>query len=543
MTDSAPLAPTAPDPLPISRVVIIAALAASLMIGSAAISTQSYWIDEATSLIVAMSKNPAEAWNYAKAVGGSTIQMPLYHLYLYGWHKVFGGGEWAMRASNLPWFLLAQLAFLVLLRDRPRLALIATLLAAVSPTIWMYLDETRPYAMQYAAACWLIAAITRLSMTASRRTDPATAKNPDASPTSARGNSLPLIVLSIAGVILFGSSLLGIIWAGGFLLALVWLSLRDPNLADSPTTAALRQITGRQLLLPLAIFGAASAVIFAYYVWTWPMAGDGYHLAGTKWISLPYIAYEFLGFAGYGPGKIQLRSSVAGSLAQSIPALLPLGILIATLVVFVITQPGTGKISRRTLIAWALALVLPSLVIWAGFFLASYRPLPRHFIPALPAVFLALAAVLDSALSSKNIMWRAAAVLLPLLWLGSALNLRWRDVHAKDDYRTAAKIAAASLAENKEVWWAADAAAAYIYLTPVALQKVPGRAWAMQAPSWEDIRYKFPPRVIVISKPDIYDPQGSVARYAAENRFVPAMRLQAMTIFTREGDSLPTVRP
>jgi hypothetical protein len=71
------------------------------------------------------------------------------------------------------------------------------------------------------------------------------------------------------------------------------------------------------------------------------------------------------------------------------------------------------------------------------------------------------------------------------------------------------------------------------------LEEVPGRAWAMQAPSWDSIRFKFPPRVIVISKPDIYDPQGSIARYAAENHFVPALQLQAFTIFTREGEQLP----
>jgi hypothetical protein len=32
-----------------------------------------------------------------------------------------------------------------------------------------------------------------------------------------------------------------------------------------------------------------------------------------------------------------------------------------------------------------------------------------------------------------------------------------------------------------------------------------------------------------------------VARYAAENRFVPARQLQAFTIFTREGDELPAI--
>jgi hypothetical protein len=328
------------------------------------------------------------------------------------------------------------------------------------------------------------------------------------------------------------------VWVAGFLCALLWLYVTPlPGIATSATTA------NRRSLLLSVTFLAVIAILAIYYFWTWSAAGRGYHRAGASLVSLPYIAYEFLGFAGYGPGKLQLRSSIAGSLAQALPALLPLAVIITALAVFLLLQPGVRSIPRRTLVAWALALVLPTLLILTVLFAASYRPLPRHFIPALPAVILALAALIDSALAQKNLVWRIVAMLLPALWLGSSLNLRLREVHAKDDYRTASAIAAAALRDNKEVWWAADAAAAYIYLTPVAMQEVPGRAWAMQAPAWDDIRFKFPPRVIVVSKPDIYDPQTAVARYAAENRFVPALQLHAFTIFTREGEDLPTITP
>ena len=89
----------------ISRAVLIAMLAASAAVAGFAISSQSYWIDEATSLVVAMAPSPSEAWKYAQAVGGSTIQMPLHNIYLYAWHKIIGGGEWSMRATNIPLFL------------------------------------------------------------------------------------------------------------------------------------------------------------------------------------------------------------------------------------------------------------------------------------------------------------------------------------------------------------------------------------------------------------------------------------------------------
>ena len=514
---------------PLSRAVIIAVLAASLMVGAFAISTQSYWIDEATSLIVAMAPNPAEAWKYAEAVGGSAIGAPLYHVYVYLWHKVFGSGEWAMRASNLPWFVLAQLAFLVLLRDRPRLALAATLLAAVSPAVWMYLDETRPYLMQYAAGCWLVAAVARLA--AERPDNPASPAQPP------RGILLAAVVLAV--VALFACHLVGAIWAAGFSSALLWLYATRPNRTEGAgTPSPTHRFRGLIALAAAAVF----AVVF-YYLWTWSSPGSGHHGAFGSLLGLPFVAYEFLGLSGYGPGKLQLRSSITGSLIQSLPALLPICVVIAALLLFLLLQPGVRSLRRRTIVAWFLAIALPALVIAFGFLLTSQRPLPRHFLPALPAVILALAALIDLAFAQRHLVWRIVAILLPALWLGSALNLRLREVHAKDDYRTASRTAAAAIADNKEVWWAADAAAAYIYLTPVALQEVPGRAWAMQAPSWDDIRFKFPPRVIVISKPDIYDPQGAVARYAAENRFVPALQLHAFTIFTREGEQLPGVIP
>ena len=420
------------------------------------------------------------------------------------------------------------------MRNKPKLALVAALLAAVSPTVWMYLDEARPYIMQYAAACWFIAAIARFSSPlqpplATRHSPPLLA---------ARPSLLLILALGLATLVLLGSSLLGVVWTAGFLCALVWLYLTRP--AEPPNSTAP---SAHHVSWALAALTLAAILLAAYYVWTWAAADRGYHRAGLSLVSLPYIAYEFLGFSGYGPGKLQLRSSIAGSLVQSLPALLPLAVIIAALGLFLILQPGVRSIRQRTVVAWLLALALPTLVILITLFFSSYRPLPRHFIPALPAVVLALASLLNLAFAQQRLVWRVVALLLPVLWLGSALNLRLRETHSKDDYRAAARLAAVALAGNKEVWWAADAAAAYIYLTPVALEEVPGRAWAMQAPAWDDIRFKFPPRVIVMSKPDIYDPQGSVARYAAENRFIPALELQAFTIFTREGENLPSVTP
>ena len=500
----------------VSAKTITAVLAVSAAIAALAVSNQSYWIDEALSLIVAQAPTPAKAWKYMMAVSGSTLQMPLYQLFLYGWHKVFGNGEWVMRASNIPWFLLGQLGFLVLLRNKPKVALFACLLAAVSPAVWMYLDETRPYIMQYAAACWLTAAIVRLT----------TSDEPPS----------PLTSAALAGsvVVLFGSSLIGVLWAGSFALALLVLIVRKksvhPGVSPALWTAGI---------LTVGLLG----LFAAYYAVTWQDAGRGYHRSGSSLLSLPFLAYELLGFTGFGPGKVELRTAPLQSLVHSVPALLPLGATLVALVFFAATRPGKKSRNARAIVAWSIALGLPTIAIFSAMFLHDHRPLPRHFLPVLPAIVLALATIFSQAVAQKSVFWRATALLLLLLWLTSALSYRWQPSHAKEDYRSTAKIASAALAQGKEVWWAADPAAAHVYLTPIALEEIPGRAWAMQAPSWEAIRFKFPPRVIVLSKPDIYDPQGSIVRYTAENRFVPALQLHAFTIFTRGGEALPEICP
>jgi hypothetical protein len=245
--DSPPGPAGANDP-PLSRAVILAVLAASAAVAGFAISTQSYWIDEGLSLIVAMAPNPAEAWKYAEAVSGSTLQMPLYQVYLYVWHKVIGGGEWAMRASNIPLFLAGQLAFLLLLRHRPRLALTASLLALVSPLLWMYLDETRPYIMQYAAACWMVAGLVRWS----------------SNPALALDGKL-IAILCGATFVLFSSSLLGIVWAVAMAAAFFWLA---------GTAQSLRPARAATFWGPMAAAIVLMAACGFYYYLTWGDAGD-----------------------------------------------------------------------------------------------------------------------------------------------------------------------------------------------------------------------------------------------------------------------------
>ena len=489
---------------------IAATLLASALVAALAVSSQSYWIDEALSVIVAQAPTPTEAWKYMQAVSGSTLQMPLYQLYIYGWQKIFGSGEWVMRASNIPWFVLGQGAFVFFLRARPRLALTACLLAAVSPMLWVYLDETRPYIMQYASACWLVSGLAHYTQGQTRRVPPF--------------HAAQFTALCAAFLVLFSSSLLGAIWAIGLAAGFVWLKLWG-------------QTPHRDWRFPvIAVLAGFATLLFAcYYLLTWGDAKRGYHLAGASLLSVPFVVFEMLGFSGLGPGKNALRAESFNALIRTLPALAPLAIALCGLAAAWVGSMRMRTIDRRAFACWLLALALPAAVILFSFFFQGHRPLPRHFIPALPAVLLALAALMNLALLRKSFFWRACAILLPTLWLASSLSLRWQPIHAKDDYRSSAAIAAAALRDGKEVWWAADPAAAHVYRTPIAFEEIPGRAWATQAPAWESIRGKFPPDMIVLSRPDVYDPTGAVKRYAMEQNFIPIQNLTGIVVFARQG--------
>ena len=89
------------------KIRIIIAFLLSLLVGLIAINRDSFWIDEAFSAHYAVQPTVASWWHYLSGDVGSDTQMPLYMFYLWVWEKFSGSSEWALRAANIPWFLLA----------------------------------------------------------------------------------------------------------------------------------------------------------------------------------------------------------------------------------------------------------------------------------------------------------------------------------------------------------------------------------------------------------------------------------------------------
>jgi hypothetical protein len=71
------------------------------------------------------------------------------------WEKFWNGNEWLLRAATLPWLALGLAAI-------PRRQPFFTILFLVSPFVWYYLNEARPYTPQICSSLLLLGSIWRL---------------------------------------------------------------------------------------------------------------------------------------------------------------------------------------------------------------------------------------------------------------------------------------------------------------------------------------------------------------------------------------------
>ena len=477
---------------------------AFLAVGGMAVSSQSFWIDEACTTWKARQPTLAAWWQEMKAMSGSDLQMPLYMVYVWGWHKIFGHGEWWMRAANIPWFLMGVLTF-----ARRRLDLL--LAAALSPFAWYCLDEARPYGMQIGASALIVGALLRLYQGGLAPARPSERW-------WAWGLSFGLIALS-------GSSLLGMIWAGAAVGATL-LSFPWPR-----QRALLRAHPGPGLAAAVCCLSLA-----AYYLWTLKTGAGASTAATTDARSALFVTFELLGFSGLGPGRLDIRG---GGLEAFRAHLAPL--LVYALVIVGVLAAGLARLKRSApfkvlMICAAVVGGVSAFLLVAGS-VKHFRVLGRHFAPALPVVLLCVGTGLRSLWERGSLGSRTWASGFVVLSLASCLSLRWAGRHAKDDYRAAAALATNALAAGEVVWWAADPAAGRFYGVPVPSEPVLAppagqavriysdtRQWLDQAPK---------PDLVLFSKPDLYDAQGSLAGYLTQGGYRRVRQLPAFTVWRR----------
>jgi hypothetical protein len=475
-----------------------------------AISDQSLWIDEANTAFKAQQATLQDWWREMLRTGGSDMQMPLYMIWIWLCGKIVGTSEIALRIVNLFWVLPGLFALWHSLVRQPRLQLSVLLVVICSPFLLYYLDEARPYAMQIGATLFLVAAIYRWS---------------ELSFSPPAKESFWVWGFAAALIALSGASMLGMIWAAAAIVAVIFLSPKERLLKLS-----------RDFIFVWVITVAALAALGFYYLWTLHAGARASDVATTGWKNVAFIGYELLGFAGLGPGRLEIRDGGLQVFKPYLPGLAIFAALVFVLLGSAIRDALQSE-SRKKFLGLAFITAAPAAFILAAGFALHFRVLGRHFAPVFPVAAFLLA-------SGANHLWRRGAfgkiviALFTALCLASSFSLRFAPRHAKDDYRSAALLARDGLARGEKIWWNADAnSAAYYHLTLTTNSAEANKAFFFVNPSPDFFATMTLAKFVFCSRPDIYDPQGTLAKFLVEDNFQKSAVLPAFVIWEKPSAS------
>ena len=392
-------------------------LVISVAVGFAAISNQSFWMDEGGVAFKALIPEFKEWWKWMRYFGTSDMQMLPYMFQAWLWHQMGALSEFALRTVNIPWLVITVLVL--------RRVKYWPLVCLTSPFVIFYAGELRAYMMVIATGAVAAAALARLIRFS---------RDPEA------GEFAGLHAWCGACLFLCVGSLIGGVWAAG--LGLAGLSLR---------TDWLRKAGFWLRALPWLMLGAG---VGAYYWYTLTQGWRAWSPPeGAGILNVMFGFYELAGLYGLGPDRDVLRTdpwAILSSLWLIIPAILVIG---GAWVVGV--KHWLDRAGGRERFAVAVAVLVPLLLLVGVGFVEQYRIIGRHLAPLIVVVLLPLAGALSA--TGRLRRWGVTLGLLAFgFMLMSSLRYRFLEDYARDDFRSVVPLVFEALRERKTVLWHAD---------------------------------------------------------------------------------------
>ena len=465
------------------------------------VTNQSLWIDEARSCWFADHGRIVDLKDYQWLA--SVPQMPLFHLLLLGWVRIAGDSERALRTMNLPFAALFVGAIALICRQRggPRWWL-AAVPFSVFPMLVYYVNECRPYAAILGLSTAAVVAYLCYLESESRKS------------------------AFLCG--LFALCALGMHTLGG----LTTLVLILYSLFHREVRARLAS-TWRRWVPSVALVAPGYLALAVYYVRMYasgiPQAS---HAALTEtptnlpstWKNFGFFFYEFLGFAGLGPPRNELRVRPTPAMFIDYAPLLLVGVAACAALVYLYWKGSADAREARGMslagLIGLLALFIMARAIHFGF-------LGRHAMGVVGILCVALALVL----CAKRLSTRSravASIILALAWGTSSARLLFSYNYGKDDPRSAL---AAAKATGLPILWDGDVSEAAYYggfdanepqsMFLLAPARHPAEHWKQLTPLHVSLRWDeasidrltedLPAGryVMVSGKADIFDPEGN----------------------------------
>jgi len=495
-------------------------LAAALLLVCLMPSSQSLWIDEGFMVPYASSQTFSDFISRLTDENRSEALMPLGVFSTWVGARLFGQSELGLRMMSALW---AAMAVFLMWRIGVHVGMPwLSMVFACHPFLWHYGGEARPYTMVIAMAAGVLYAL-------------AAAKIP------AGGESKGLTALLIFGPLLCATHILGVVPFGA---VTVFVTL---------TVTGDRRLT-RGEWVGVSLSAAMVALVGAYYLWT--LARGAQTTAVSPWTfnvgSLLFSGYELMGFAGFGPGRYELRQlaleggigNALGGMARpwsigAIGLLVLYGYLFIRLLIHLRSR-GSSSVFHAVLSA-GFVVAVTVLATLAMFFVAGNTFWGRHLAAVLPfLVFLVVMAaksvVVGPIIGRVNLI----TVLVMGLLLASSLMLRFHPEHGRDDYRYAAHQTLVAVGNGLNVWWAADPKVARYYGVSFSSKEpvAHSSSVAFVANGKPERLSALPePDIVILSKPDLFDRSANVQRYIDSHGFRLDEEFIAFRIYRRVENS------
>ena len=470
-------------------------LVVPLLLGLA-ITRQSLWIDEGYTIWFVAHRSMSA---FLSSLVGWTddAEMILYLLYMWVWVKVWGTTEIALRAANIPFgmLLFGTVAWASgSLFRRPNV----WILFCLSPFIWFYMNEARPYVALMAFSTVAMVAVLAYVMEPARYRVAA-----------------PWCCLA------------ALFLACGFHILAAFLF---PSLLFMMAIAARGDMTLRKSLLrdwSLSFFVFLPGFVALGTFYAWIERSRNLRTGKPGLVNLAFVFYEFMGFAGLGPPRNELRENHQLQIFTGYWPWLLVGVAAALAVVFFLFVIRPTPVARKLVGSLSIGMGIAFAVSW----IAHVPFLGRHVAVFLPMFLMIPMVWTRPQEASLRLRYLSAVVgvALAIAWGISDARLVFLHKYEKESYRAASSIAMERAGlSGGEILWAADPKAAYYYglravsvhprtepgetdiigaTWPVRNQATDARNWTMDE-ALLYLRSRTAPAILVLSKPDLFDDKG-----------------------------------
>jgi hypothetical protein len=485
-----------------------------------AITHQSLWMDEGYTVWFAAHKTIGSFFTALVGAPGATgdPQLLFYLLYMWGWVKVFGQSEFALRAANIP-FALIFLGAMGWAAQKFLKVSNLWVLFCLCPFFWFYLNDARPYvALMAFSAVSVVALLAYL-------TEPAEYEK--------RAPWWCLIGLLLT----WGTHILGALLFPA-LITLVVLAVRSDS--------ELRSRFVRDWSRPFLICAPAFAALAGYFGWA-SAHGVNMEHGASGFSNFAFALYEFTGFSGLGVPRLELRQTPHASLFGSYWPWLALGAVPMLFLCYLTFRKRPSRMVAHLIVSLAVAVALAEVLAKVE----NFQILGRHMAVYFPLLWLMLMLWAKPLFESKRDRTIAIATIMAVgaVWIVSDLRLISLPKYERDDFRGAVRIAESrSRQDNARILWAADAHAAAYYGVravrpgsaanskfdqvswPVASEAVDAQNWTVEQASGF-LANATTPVVLVVSRPDLYDNKGAWQALIAQRPPSEITQLTAFSIY------------